>query len=71
MAGEEPDPLKELLYEKLSELPEEQQELYRLYYIEGWSQQEIAEIKGVSQNTISKKIHKLKAKLTKMCKNKI
>ena len=28
--AEEPDPQKELLYEKLSELPEDDQKLYRL-----------------------------------------
>ncbi len=37
--GEEPDPLKELLYEILSRLPEDDQELYRLYYVEGYSQE--------------------------------
>ena len=30
--AEEPDPQKELLYEKLSELPEDDQKLYRLYF---------------------------------------
>ena len=39
---------KELLYEKLAELPEEDQDLYRLYFTEGYSQEEIAEMKGVS-----------------------
>lgn len=48
--AEESDPLKELLYEMVSMLPEEDQDLYRLYYTEGYSQEEIAEIKGVSQN---------------------
>ena len=38
MTAEEPDPQKELLYEKLSVLPEEDQDLYRLYYTEGYSQ---------------------------------
>ena len=42
------DPQKELLYEKLAELPEEDQELYRLYFTEGYSQEEIAKMKGVS-----------------------
>ena len=35
MAAEEPDPQKELLYEKVSELPAEDQELYMLYFVEG------------------------------------
>ena len=69
--GEEPDPLKELLYEKLSELPEEDQELYCLYFIEGYSQDEIGEMKGVSQNTISKKIRRIQKKLTEMCREEI
>jgi DNA-directed RNA polymerase specialized sigma subunit len=37
MAAEELDPEKELLYEKLAELPEEDQDLYRLYFTEGYS----------------------------------
>lgn len=71
MAAEEPDPLKELLYEKLSELSEEDQELYCLYFIEGYSQDEIGEMKGVSQNTISKKIRRIQKKLTEMCREEI
>lgn len=71
MAAEEPDPLKELLYEKLSELPEEDQELYRLYFTEGYSQEEIGKMKGVSQNTISKKIRRIQKKLTEMCREEL
>ena len=71
MTAEEPDPQKELLYEKLSELPEEDQELYRLYFIEGYTQEEIAEMKGVSQNTISKKIRRITKQLTEMCRREI
>ena len=69
--GEEPDPLKELLYEILSRLPEDDQELYRLYYVEGYSQEEIAEMKDVSQNTISKKLRRIKKQLTEMCRNAV
>lgn len=69
MAAEEPDPQKELLYEKLSELPAEDQELYMLYFVEGYLQDEIAKMKGVSQNTISKKIRRITKKLTEMCRN--
>ena len=68
MTAEEPDPQKELLYEKLSELPEENQDLYRLYYTEGYSQEEIAEMKSVSQNTVSKKLRRIKKQLTEMCR---
>lgn len=68
MAAEEPDPQKELLYEKLSELPEDDQELYRLYFNEERSQEEIAKMKGVSQNTISKKIRRIKKQLTEICR---
>ncbi len=71
MATKEPDPQKELLYEKLAELPAEDQELYRLYFIEGYSQDEIGEMKGVSQNTISKKIQRIQKKLTEMCRKEI
>ena len=69
--AEESDPLKELLYEMVSMLPEEDQDLYRLYYTEGYSQEEIAEIKGVSQNTVSKKLRRIKKKLTEMCRNAV
>ena len=71
MAAEEPDPLKEFLYEKVSELSVEDQELFRLYYIKGYLQEEIAEMKDVSQNTILKKIRRLKKQLTEMCKKEI
>lgn len=68
MTVEEPDPMKELLYEKISELPEEDQELYRLYYIEEHSQEQIAKMKGVSQNTVSKKLRRIARQLTEMCR---
>lgn len=71
MTAEDPDPLKELLYEKLSEFPEEDQELYRLYYVEEYSQKDIADMKGVSQNTISKKLRRITKQLTEMCRKEI
>lgn len=71
MTAEDPDPQKELLYEKLSELPEEDQDLYRLYYTEGYSQEEIADMKGVSQNTVSKKLRRIARQLTEMCRKEI
>ena len=69
--AEESDPMKELLYEMVSMLPEEDQDLYRLYYTEGYSQEEIAEMKGVSQNTVSKKLRRIKKQLTEMCRKEI
>lgn len=71
MTMEDPDPQKELLYEKLSELPEEDQELCRIYYIEEYSQEQIAKVKGVSQNTVSKKLRRIARQLTEMCKEEI
>ena len=71
MTADEPDSQKKLLYEKLSELPEEDQELYRLYYIEEYSQEQIAKMKGVSQNTISKKLRRIRKQLTEMCRKEI
>lgn len=71
MAAEEPDPQKELLYEKVSELLAEDQELYMLYFVESYSQEEIAKMKGVSQNSISKKIRRITKKLTEMCRKEI
>ena len=55
--------------ELLAELSADDQELYLLYFSEGYSQEEIAKIKGVSQNTISKKIRRITKKLTEMCRN--
>lgn len=69
--AEESDPMKELLYEMVSMLPEEDEDLYRLYYTEGYSQEEIAEMKGVSQNTVSKKLRRIKKQLTEMCRKEI
>lgn len=71
MTADEPDSQKKLLYEKLSELPEEDQELYRLYYIEEYSQEQIAKMKGVSQNTVSKKLRRIAKQLTEMCRKEI
>ena len=68
---EESDPLKELLYEMVSMLPEEDQDLYRLYYTEGYSQEEIAEMNGVSQNTVSKKLRRIKKQLIEMCRKAV
>jgi RNA polymerase sigma factor (sigma-70 family) len=69
--AEESDPLKELIYEMVSMLPEEDQDLYRMYYTEGYSQEEIAEMKGVSQNTVSKKLRRIKKQLTEMCRKAV
>ena len=69
--AEESDPMMELLYEMVSMLPEEDQDLYRLYYTEGYSQEEIARMKGVSQNTVSKKLCRIKKQLTEMCRKAV
>ena len=69
--ADDQDPMKELLYEKVEELSDEYQELYRLYFIEGYTQEEIAGMKGVSQNTISKKIRKIQKELTERCRKEI
>lgn len=58
-------------YEKLSELPDADQELYCLYFIEEYSQEEIVKMKGVSQNTISKKLRRITKQLTEMCRNAV
>lgn len=71
MAAKEPDPQKELLYEKVVELSADDQELYLLYFSEGYSQEEIAKMKGVSQNTVSKKIRRITKELTEMCRKEI
>lgn len=68
-ADAERDPQKELLYEKVEELPEEEQKLFYMYFIDELSQQDIADVFGVSQNTISKRIRRLQIKLKEMCLN--
>lgn len=67
----EDDPQKGLLYEMLLQLPEESQQLYQMYYLDGLSQQDIADVLDVSQNTISKRVRKLEAVLTEMCRKNI
>ena len=64
------DRLKEILYEVVEELSPAEKELYRLRYREEYSQEEIAGIMGVSQNTISKRIRKLEVKLKEQCLKK-
>ena len=67
----EEDPHKEILYEVLGQMSKEDQQLYQMYYLEGLSQQAIAEILEVSQNTISKRVRRLEAALTEQCRKKI
>lgn len=67
----EDDPMKELLYEMLMQLPEDSQKFYQMYYIDGLSQQDIADVFDVSQNTISKSLRELKAVLTEMCRKNL
>ena len=68
--AEASDPLKELLYEQVDQLSEEEQELYCLYFIEGFTQEEIAAFKHVSTMTISRYLRKLSDTLTVMCRKK-
>lgn len=65
--GETRDNCKERLYEAVEKLTEEQQEIYRLYFQEEYTQAEIAEMKGVTQKTISLKINKIEKTLKEMC----
>lgn len=67
-ASEDEDPIAELVLEKVAELSEENQELYRLYFTEGRTQREIAELKGIAHQTICKKISRLQNKLIKLCR---
>ena len=39
--------------------------------LHGYSQEEIAEMKGVSQNTVSKKLRRIKKQLTEMCRKAV
>ena len=55
----------------VSMLPEEDQDLYRMYYTEGYSQEEIAEMNGVSQNTVSKKLRRIKKQMIEMCRKAV
>ncbi len=52
-------------------MPEDDQELYHLYYIEEYSQEEIAKMKGVSQKTIFKMLRRIKKQLIEMCRIEI
>ena len=71
LQSENPDPLREILYAVLETLPEEEMELYRMRYIWELSQGEIAEELGVSQNTVSKRLRKLEAKITELCRSEL
>ena len=53
------------LYEALKNFSEKEIELMALYFIEGYTLQEIAEIRGNSKQAVSKKIEKLKKNLKK------
>lgn len=68
-ADAERDLQKELLHEKVEELPEEEQKLFFMYFIDELSQQDIADVFGVSQNTVSKRIRRLQIRLKEMCLN--
>ena len=61
----------EMVREKVMELTDAYQELYRLYYIEGYSQEEIARIQNISQKNVCVKLGKLKKHLIRLCREKI
>ena len=63
---EEVDPMREQVLEKVLELTDSYQELYRLYFIEGYSQAEIAHMQNVNQRTVSKKIIRIQNRLKSM-----
>lgn len=62
------DSQRDLLRDMVSELPEEDQVLYRMFHIEEQSQQSIGEYFGVSQTMIIKRVKKLEKKLIEMCR---
>ena len=71
MADEKMDPQKEILYEMVSELPEDMQNLFTLYYIQEMSQQEIADRLGVIQSTIGRRLRRLEERLIQMHERKM
>lgn len=70
-AEEEEDPMKELLYECVAEMDGDSRRLYRMYYVEGAVQTEIAKEFGISQMAVSKRLKKLEAALKKECLKKL
>lgn len=70
-AGEEADPMKELLYECIAEMDRDSQRLYRMYYVDGAVQAEIAREFGISQMAVSKRLKKLEASLKAECMKKL
>lgn len=71
VSEEDQDSQRDLLRDVVAGMPEEQQELYRLYFILELSQAAIAVQLGVSQNAVSKRIRKLKAAITEKCREKM
>ena len=59
--GEDPESIyirKESREEALDRMTEKQREVFTLYYLEGYTQQEISEIAGISHQAISKLLNK-------------
>lgn len=65
--AEKEDRPKDKLHSAVEELTEKEKELYRLRITEEYSQEVVAEMMGVSQNTISKRERKLMKKLKEKC----
>lgn len=58
------DEIKTLFYEMVDKLPEEQRTCALMYWVQGFSIAETAEILGVSENTVKSRLHYAKKKMT-------
>jgi RNA polymerase sigma factor (sigma-70 family) len=63
----EPDLVKRMAIERIHEIvacfPKEQRELYDLYYIQGYSKAEIAEMLGTSRANVTQRVNRLEEKI--------
>lgn len=55
---------KEEMEERIAELTEKQREVYQMYYVEGYTQGEIAEKLGISHQTVSEHLESIRRKIT-------
>ncbi len=65
LATPDEDPIRDMVYEKVMKLSVLQREIFDLYFLEGYSQAEIATLKQVSQCVISRNISRIKKYLKK------
>lgn len=68
-APDEADEQLQIVREVVTTLSEEQQVLYRLHFIEGYSTSKLAEMYGVSAAAISKRLRHIKEKISEKIKN--